>query len=62
MKIVETSNFDEDDYPEKEIATGITNDGLGRIMAGALNARDHESRAFYRLVPDDYVLRKGFEP
>jgi hypothetical protein len=63
MKIIDTSNFNLDDYKEKVVAEGIANPRLGGIMVDALNAAEgKESATYYRLVPDGYVLSKGFEP
>lgn len=63
MKIIECSNFDRDNYPEKVIASGIEGRHAA-IMCAALVRKlcaDH-TEFYFRVVEDDYVLQKGFEP
>ena len=64
MKIIDTDNFG-GDYPnERVIAEGITNEDFAKVMCDALIARfggDYADR-YYKVVPDDYKLKPGFEP
>ena len=62
MKIISTSNFNQESYIEFEVATNIKNEELGKIAVNALNAAVAEdSPDFYMLVPDEQKLWKGLE-
>lgn len=62
MKIIKTSNFDLDDYPEEAIAEGIMDRALAEDAADALNKLySMDSAAYYTVVEDDYKLNSGFK-
>lgn len=65
MKIISTDNHGSDYPDEKVIAEGIIHIPFADCMCAALNAKycpDSFSRRYYKVVPDDYILRPGFEP
>jgi len=63
MKIVDTDNYGGDYPDEQDIAVGIKRGDHAIVMCQALN--DWAGVAFqryYKVVPDDYENRPGFEP
>jgi hypothetical protein len=65
MKIVGTDNFD-GDYPnEAVIAENITSEAMAKFLCTALNEEWNDvinTRRYYKVVPDEYKLKSGFEP
>jgi hypothetical protein len=64
VKIIQCSNFDRKDYPEKLIASGIETMEHATVMTRALVAKfcTDDGPDYFRVVEDNYVLSKGFEP
>ena len=64
MKIIAVDNFNRDHVDDILIAEGIKEEEWGTCMLDALNAKfcDYDSAPyFYRLVEDNYELKK-WEP
>lgn len=65
MKIVATSNFDEETYCERVIVAHV-HPFIGKIYTDQLNERwrkksefEIEPPTYYRLFPDDYIPWRG---
>ena len=59
--IIRVDNYDREgpDGDERVIASGITDERLGKLMLDALqDDSERPDRDWYRLVPDDHVLRE----
>lgn len=62
MKIVGTSNFDNETVNDFLAADNIPNELYGQIMVDSLNSKFGEDSTYYfKLVDDDYVLHR-WEP
>lgn len=65
MKIVVCSNFDEEFFPESfiRLPSGLSEGAVRSIHKIIIDELASDSNPIYwRVVPDDYVLQKGFEP
>jgi hypothetical protein len=64
MKIVETSNFDLDDFNEHTVIENVPTKELAENICTFLNkmlCNSEYSSIYYRVKEDDYILSK-FEP
>lgn len=66
MKIIRTSNYDDEMYSEEFVTGFILNNSehhkrIGRELCQWLNTIDPTGPAYFRMVDDNYQLKK-FEP
>lgn len=62
MRIVDTDNF-VGDYPDERFLLWPMQSVWAEQIADALNQNAGEnSRRFYKVVENDYILQPGFEP
>jgi len=59
MKLIKTDNFDRDNQPDILLAENV-NEYWGKKMVEFLNDKYSNDRscAFFKLVPDEYKLKK----
>lgn len=58
-RVVETDNYG-GDYPNERFACGVTSEEKAEIIASSFNDAFCDRR-FWKVVPDGYKLRPGFE-
>jgi len=64
MKLIHNDNFG-GDYPNEKFVTGLpplSSDTLQRIADLVNDDTGPTSPRYYKVVPDDYQLKLGFEP
>ena len=60
MRIVDTDNFG-GDYPDEKFVGEVMTREEAEAKVATMNT-DRFAPRYYMVVPDDYVLRPGFEP
>lgn len=62
MRVVETDNFG-GDYPNEKFCSESVTEEEAKIIANNFNkdVGDYSTR-YWIIVPDDYILKPGFEP
>lgn len=65
MKLIHTDNFNRD-YPDEKfvegLPPGLPEEAMKRIATAINNELKLFGPRFYKVVPDDYELKPGFEP
>ena len=61
MRVVDTDNFG-GDYPDEKFVGEQMSREEAEALADKLNGKSLFAPRYYKVVPDDYILRPGFEP
>lgn len=60
-RVVETDNFNREIYAE-HFVSGSISDAAAKELTYTLNKKESDfSEMYYKVVPDDYILFKGFQ-
>lgn len=62
MRIIDTDNFDSD-YPDEKFWFWQMSEEHAQAICDAINAANgRNAHRYWKVVPNDYKLRPGFEP